>query len=290
MIKERGLYVSRGLAINTIHIMDCIEGMRRLPAGSVDVIVTSPPYNIGKNYNSYHDRKPRQDYLDWMGDVAAEAARVLADDGSFFLNVGGKPMDPWMPFDVVQRFRPHFMLQNVIHWIKSIAIEKEDVGDYGRITGDIAVGHYQPVNSPRYLSQCHEHIFHLTKNGDVKIDKLAIGVAYQDKSNIGRWKAAKRDLRDRGNTWFIPYPTIRSSLPHPTTFPVKLPEMCIRLHGCRPGLLVLDPFMGIGSTAVAAISLGVDYIGFEIDPAYREIAETRIEEECRRRGEPGNAP
>jgi site-specific DNA-methyltransferase (adenine-specific) len=48
--------------------------------------------------------------------------------------------------------------------------------------------------------------------------------------------------------------------------------------------------MGIGSTAVAAISLGVDYIGFEIDPAYREIAETRIEEECRRRGEPGNAP
>ena len=146
--------MSRGLAINTIHIMDCIEGMRRLPAGSVDVIVTSPPYNIGKNYNSYHDRKPRQDYLDWMGDVAAEAARVLADDGSFFLNVGGKPMDPWMPFDVVQRFRPHFMLQNVIHWIKSIAIEKEDVGDYGRIAGDIAVGHYQPVNSPPRHHYC----------------------------------------------------------------------------------------------------------------------------------------
>nr|WP_284738454.1 site-specific DNA-methyltransferase [Methanoculleus sp. CWC-02] len=258
--------------------MDCIAGMQRLPAGIVDVIVTSPPYNIGKDYNSYDDKKPREDYLDWIGEVAAGAARVLADDGSFFLNIGGKPRDPWIPFDVVQRFRPHFELQNVIHWVKSIAIEKEDVGDYEKIAGDIAVGHYQPVNSARYLSQCHEHIFHFTKKGDVALDKLGVGVPYQDKSNIGRWKAAERDLRDRGNTWFIPYRTIRSSRPHPTSFPEKLPEMCIRLHGCRPGTLVLDPFMGIGSTALAAIALGADYIGFEIDPEYREIARIRIAE------------
>ncbi|KDE55930.1 modification methylase [Methanoculleus sp. MH98A] len=275
--KERGV---GGLAVNTIHTMDCIEGMRRLAAGSVDVIVTSPPYNIGKDYNSYDDEKPREDYLDWLGEVAAGAARVLADDGSFFLNIGGKPRDPWIPFDVVQQFRSRFELQNVIHWVKSIAIEKEDVGGYENIAGDIAVGHYQPVNSARYLSQCHEHIFHFTKGGDVALDKLAVGVPYQDKSNIGRWKAAERDLRDRGNTWFIPYRTIRSSRPHPTSFPEKLPWMCIRLHGCRPGMLVLDPFMGIGNTALAAIALGADYIGFEIDPEYREIAESRIAEAC----------
>jgi site-specific DNA-methyltransferase (adenine-specific) len=278
--KERGVC---GLAVNTIHTMDCIEGMRRLAAGSVDVIVTSPPYNIGKDYNSYDDKKPREDYLDWIGEVAAGAARVLAEDGSFFLNIGGKPRDPWIPFDVVQRFRPHFELQNVIHWVKSIAIEKEDVGDYEKIAGDIAVGHYQPVNSARYLSQCHEHIFHFTKKGDVALDKLSVGVPYQDKSNIGRWKAAERDLRDRGNTWFIPYRTIRSSRPHPTSFPEKLPWMCIRLHGCRPGMLVLDPFMGIGSTALAAIALGTDYIGFEIDPEYRAIAQSRIAEAHRER-------
>ena len=267
-----------GLAINTIHTMDCMKGMQRLPEGSIDIIVTSPPYNIGKDYNTYDDMRPREDYLDWMGMVAAAAARALTDDGSFFLNVGGKPRDPWIPFDVAQRFRPHFVLQNVIHWVKSIAIEKEDVGDYEKITDDIAVGHYQPVNSRRYLSQCHEHIFHFTKRGDVALDKLGVGVPYQDKSNIGRWKAAKRDLRDRGNTWFIPYQTIRSSRPHPTTFPVKLPEMCIRLHGPSPGTLVMDPFMGIGNTALAAIALDVDYIGFEIDPAYQEIAEARIVE------------
>jgi len=274
-----------GLAVNTIHTMDCIRGMQRLPAGSVDIIVTSPPYNIGKEYRSYNDRQPRDDYLDWIGEVAAGAARVLAEDGSFFLNIGGKPRDPWIPFDAVQRFRPYFELQNVIHWVKSIAIGKEDVGGYENIAGDIAVGHYQPVNSSRYLSQCHEHIFHFTKKGTVALDKLGVGVPYQDKSNIGRWKAAECDLRDRGNTWFIPYRTIRSSRPHPTSFPEKLPEMCIRLHGCRSGTLVLDPFMGIGSTALAAIALGADYIGFEIDPEYREIAEARIAE-ARRAMEP----
>ncbi len=164
------------------------------------------------------------------------------------------------------------------------------MGDYEKIAGDIAVGHYQPVNSARYLSQCHEHIFHFTKKGDVALDKLGVGVPYQDKSNIGRWKAAERDLRDRGgNTWFIPYRTIRSSRPHPTSFPEKLPEMCIRLHGCRPGTLVMDPFMGIGSTALAALALGADYIGFEIDPPeYRAIAESRIAEVRRGRDQDEN--
>ncbi len=217
-------------------------------------------------------------YLDWIEAVAVAAERVLKDDGSFFLNVGGRPSDLWIPFDVIQRFRPYYHLQNVIHWVKSIAIEKEAVGDYERITGDIAVGHYQPVNSPRYLSQCHEHIFHFTKRGDVRLEKLDIGVPYQDKSNIGRWKAASRDLRDRGNTWFIPYRTIRSSRPHPTSFPEKLPEMCIRLHGFSEETLVLDPFMGIGSTACACTALGVRYIGFEIDEEYAAIARTRIAE------------
>jgi site-specific DNA-methyltransferase (adenine-specific) len=213
-----------GLAVNTIHTMDCIEGMRRLAAGSVDVIVTSPPYNIGKDYNSYDDKKPREDYLDWIGEVAAGAARVLADDGSFFLNIGGKPRDPWIPFDVVQRFRPHFELQNVIHWVKSIAIEKEDVGGYEKIAGDIAVGHYQPVNSARYLSQCHEHIFHFTKKGDVALDKLSVGVPYQDKSNIGRWKAAERDLRDRGKHLVHPLPDDPLLPATPDQFPGETPR------------------------------------------------------------------
>jgi site-specific DNA-methyltransferase (adenine-specific) len=168
--------------------------------------------------------------------------------------------------------REDFVLQNTIHWIKSIAINKQDVGKHPNILGDVAVGHFKPMVSNRFLNDCHEYIFHFTKEGNTVLDKLSVGVPYQDKTNIGRWKATKQhgDKRDRGNAWFIPYNTIqkRNERPHPATFPVKLPEMCIKLHGLRDGMVVMDPFMGIGSTAVACNRLGTSFIGFEIDKQY----------------------
>ncbi|HIJ06615.1 MAG: DNA methylase N-4/N-6 domain protein [Methanomicrobiales archaeon 53_19] len=265
---------------NEIYQVDCIEGMEAMEAGSVDLIVTSPPYNIGKAYTTYDDTITRAEYLEWMGEVADASHRVLSECGSFFLNIGGTPKDPWIPIDVANEFRKKgYHLQNMIHWIKSIAIPRPDMGSYTNINGDIAVGHYKPINSKRFHHDCHEFIFHFTKNGDVPLDKLAIGVPYQDKSNIGRWKGAGSDLRDRGNTWFIPYETINEKRPHPAVFPISLPTLCIKDHGRDRCRLVLDPFMGIGTTAIACIRLGIDYIGFEIDPSYREIARERIREE-----------
>lgn len=263
-----------------IHHCDCITGMNRLPAGTIDVIVTSPPYNIGKLYTTYDDTVPRNGYLAWMGEVADASARVLADDGSFYLNVGGSLKDPWIPMDVAMQFRTRgFVLQNMIHWIKSIALPKEDMGRFynaGIPDNGVAVGHYKPINSHRFHNDCHEFIFHFTKTGDVPIDRLANGVPYQDKSNVRRWVRKKQDIRDRGNTWFIPYETIREERPHPATFPVQLPVMCIRDHGIGRCGVVMDPFMGIGSTAVAAVRLGIPFIGFEIDEGYIRIAEERI--------------
>jgi site-specific DNA-methyltransferase (adenine-specific) len=267
-----------GMPLDTVLNMDCIEGMAALPEGSVDVIVTSPPYNIGKDYRAYDDNRPRREFLTWLGSVFAECRRVLADDGSFFLNVGGKPSDPWIPLDIAMEAREHFYLQNVIHWVKSIAIPCDSVGKASGIERDLAVGHYKPVNSDRYLSSCQEYVFHLTKGGSTTLDKLAVGVEYQDKSNIRRWASGAGGLRDRGNTWFIPYETIQTSRPHPTVFPDRLPEMCIQLHGVDETTVVLDPFMGAGSTAVAAIRSGVRFVGFEIDPDYVEIAGERIAE------------
>jgi site-specific DNA-methyltransferase (adenine-specific) len=265
---------------NKIYVKDCIEGMRNcLEDNEISTIITSPPYNLGIKYGTYDDSVSREKYLDWIEDVGEECKRVLASDGSFFLNLGYTSRDPWVAWEVAFRLRKHFVLQNVIHWVKSIAIPKEDVGKYPNITGDIAVGHFKPVNSKSFLNRCHEYIFHFTKSGDVNLDKLAVGVPYQDKTNIGRWKVAKQDLRDRGDIWFIPYETIWSKedqRPHPSTFPPKLPEMCMKLHGLQRIKLVLDPFMGIGNTAIACVRLGKDYVGFEIDESYVLEAERRL--------------
>ena len=269
--------------INKIYLMDCLEGMRNLlKPEEVDVIVTSPPYNIGVRYNKYDDTIPRERYLDWMEAVARECKRVLGRYGSFFLNIGHKPKDLWVAWEVASRMRKYFTLQNVIIWVKSITIQKRDVGRYPNIRGDIAVGHYKPIGGKRFLNDCFEYIFHFTKMGDVELDRLAIGVPYQDKTNIGRWKSATRDLRCRGNTWFIPYKTIWSKekqRPHPSTFPPELPMMCIKLHGLGKTRLVLDPFMGLGNTAIACVRLKVDWIGFEIDEHYVRVAEKRLKSE-----------
>lgn len=251
-------------ATNRIHDEDCLTGMRRLlPDQCVDLVVTSPPYNIGIRYNSYADNKDFDHYLDWIRDVMRECTRVLKEDGSIFLNLGERPSDELRAFRVVAQL-DFLRLQNTIHWVKSIAAPEHGINH----------GHYKPVNSRRYLHNAHEYIFHLTKTGAVPLDRLAIGCAYADKSNIGRY--AEIDRRSRGNIWFIPYKTVRSGKLHPAAFPEELPQWCIKLHGLDRARLVLDPFMGSGSTALAARKLGVDFIGFEVDPVYVRLAEERL--------------
>jgi site-specific DNA-methyltransferase (adenine-specific) len=73
-----------------VYRMDCLEGMKLMKSSTVDVVVTSPPYNIGKPYATHDDTMPYDEYLDWMHRIAHEARRVLCDEGSFFLNIGGK--------------------------------------------------------------------------------------------------------------------------------------------------------------------------------------------------------
>jgi site-specific DNA-methyltransferase (adenine-specific) len=266
--------------IASFYLKDCITGLKEnVRDKSADVVVTSPPYNIGTGYNSYSDELPREKYLAWMEEVGVAVKQALTDDGSFFLNIGNKPKDQWIAWDVAYVLREHFVLQNAIHWVKSIAISKTEAGNYPNIAGDIAVGHFKPIVSNRFLNDCHEYIFHFTKRGNVPLDKLSVGISYQDKTNIGRWKAAKEDRRDRGNIWFIPYETIQSrskQRPHPATFPVNLPERCIRLHGSTKTKLVVDPFVGIGSSAAAAMRLGISFVGFEIDKEYLDTAIDKI--------------
>lgn len=244
--------------------------MKQLNAQSVDIVVTSPPYNIGIDYGTYKDNKSHEEYLEWCSAWAFEVRRVLKADGSFFLNVGDSSSNPFFAFDVAKEMGKIFELQNTIHWIKSISIDRED--------GTASYGHFKPLNSPRYLNDCHEYVFHFTPEGTTKLDRLAVGVPYADKSNIARWAHTKgKDKRCRGNTWFIPYKTIHQRAkqrPHPATFPTALASRCIQLHGKR-NAVVLDPFLGIGHSGLAAkecCELVAQFIGFEIDEEYVKVA------------------
>jgi len=104
-------------------------------------------------------------------------------------------------------------------------------------------------------------------------------VAYQDQSNVSRWRAAADGLRCRGNTWFIPYETIQRrdrDRPHPATFPSRRPEQCLKLHGVSRIETAMDPFTGLGSTAVACARLGVNFVGSDIDETYLQEAVERV--------------
>ena len=248
---------------------DCLAVMAALEAESVDVVVTSPPYNINLAYASYQDSKTDEEYLGWLVEVFAALRRLLRPGGSVFLNLSGSPSRPWLPFEAIVRLRPLFYLQNHITWVKSIA------------AGGGSYGHYKPVPGARFLHHTHEHVFHLTLTGDVKLDRLAIGVPFQDKSNIAR-RGHARDLRCRGNTWFIPYATVRSKsgkFNHPGAFPVELPLWCLHLTGLASPVL-LDPFAGTGSSLVAAGWAGGRGIGIEVDAGYVETMRARLAEEA----------
>lgn len=293
---------------NVIYNKDCIQGMLALPEGSVDIIVTSPPYNLNIQYGTYKDDLPRDSYLKWLHDVFSAVKHCLKDDGHFFLNVGYSNVDPWVGMDVAGVARDLFVLQNNFTWVKSIYVD-------GKTSG-----HFKPINSERYANTTWEHLFHFTKDGNVKCDKLGAGVSYEwdcNTDNSGRMRGRlvkkmgfdnykhfqktatpeqveemqtrldeklanakpKPTMRCRGNTWYIPYDTISSRAKergkHPATFPVGLTEQCIKFSGIKQGVLV-DPFMGSGTSAIGAMKQRLDYIGFDIDKDYVEFAQNRI--------------
>ena len=315
-----------------LHLHDCVDWMNSQAEKSIPCIITSPPYNLDIKYGKYADDLPRESYLKWLRDVAEAMKRVLTDDGQLFLNVGYSNIDPWVSMDVAQVFRQVFVLQNNITWVKHIAVN------------DQGYGQYKPISSDRFSSATTESIFHFTKDGNVKVDRLAIGQRnkaegykypelYSESRHIAthRRKAARRlsfdnwtDIKARGtdaqmaefetilaellkknpydpdkkkcigNAWFIPYtPTSKlakemgaendtgtrdgSRGGHPATFPETLPEMCIKYSGIPAGSRVYDPFIGTGTTVLAAVKNGMYGIGTDIDADYLEFCQRRLD-------------
>ena len=236
-----------------------------------------PPYNLGVRYRSYDDTLPRDRYLDWTGAWIKAATKALDPAGSLFLNVGAKPTDPWTAMDVAQAARQHLQLQNTIHWIKSIAIDQDAAGAGARLTRDLNVGHYKPINSDRFVNDCQEFIFHFTPGGRTPLDRRAIGVRYQDASNVARWAGAAGNRRCRGNTGSSPTRRSRAATRiarTPRRSPRACPSTACACTDSRTRVL-MDPFLGLGSSALAAAELGIDFVGVEIDRHYLQEAVAR---------------
>jgi site-specific DNA-methyltransferase (adenine-specific) len=110
----------RTIALNSnksikFYLGDCLNGMSAISEKSVDVIVTSPPCNIGIRYGTYNDNLDRSKYLEWLETVSIVINKVLKDQGSFFLNIGNRPSDQWLAWDVANILRKYFILQNAIN-------------------------------------------------------------------------------------------------------------------------------------------------------------------------------
>ena len=265
---------------------DCLEKLKEQKDKTIDTVITSPPYNIGLKYHKYKDKKPREQYLEWIYDIFVEIKRVLKDDGHIFLNIGYTNADPWIAMEVAMKLKDLFVLQNKITWVKSISI-----GD----GADDTHGHFKPINSKRYITPTNEEIFHFTKSGNEALDRKSIGVPYKYKCNLkernkkkNKTGELKEDKRCKGNTWFIPYKTIcnkKEKGHHPATYPLELVEHCVRLSNKKEGV-VLDPFIGSGTTLKAIKNMNENEenynlhgIGIDIDEKYLKFARERVMEE-----------
>ena len=259
---------------------DCLESLKTIEDKTVDVVVTSPPYNIGLKYNKYKDKKPHEQYLEWVYDIFVQLKRVLKDEGHIFLNMGYTNKDPWISMEVALKLKGILVMQNKITWVKSVSIggDKDDTH-----------GHFKPINSDRYINVTNEDIYHFTKTDKVKINREAVGVPYKWKCNLidrktGKHRINKKtglpveDKRCKGNSWFIPYDTITSKKErgeHPATFPEGLVEHCIKISNVKEGV-ILDPFIGSGTTVLTAKKMSDNVEGYNLSGIGMDIDEKYI--------------
>ena len=253
----------RGEPQVVIECEDNLTFMRKLKSGSMDLIVTSPPYNIGKEYEK---RTSNDIYIEQQAATIAEAVRLLSPSGSICWQVGNGIDDGEIfPLDILlyPLFKHHGLkLRNRIVW---------------------TFGH--GLHCQKRLSGRHETILWFTKSDDYtfNLDPIRIPSKYPDKKHFkgpNKGKISGNPLgKNPSDVWDIP--NVKSNhvekLDHPCQFPVGLVERLV-LSLTNKGDSVLDPYLGVGSSAIAAIKNGRHAYGCDVVQDYINIAEARIED------------
>jgi len=245
-----------------IYQRDCVEALAELPAGMVPLVVTSPPYNIGKEYE---EPKDVQEYVEWCLTWINALHRVTSSDGAFWLNVGylavpGRARAVPIPYILWERV-PYFLVQEIVwHYGAGVAARKS----------------FSPRNEKFlwYVKDPDRYTFNLDDVRDPN-------VKYPHQKKNGKLKCNPLG-KNPTDVWEFPKVTSgsnRSSAersPHPAQFPVAVIDRIVRACS-RPGELILDPFLGSGTTAEVALSTGRMVLGFELEPRYIDIAKRRVD-------------
>jgi DNA modification methylase len=237
---------------NTI-IIGSSEYMKEIPDNSVHLMVTSPPYNVTKEYD---DNLTLKEYLQVLKNVFAETYRVLVYGGRACINVANLGRKPYIPLsDYISQIMIEigYLMRGEVIWYKGAGAGVS-----------MAWGSFQSASNP-VLRDTHEYILIFSKG------------AFSRKKEDGKENTIKKDqfMEWTKSVWLM-NPESAKKVGHPAPFPIELPFRLIQLYTYTDDI-ILDPFMGSGSTAVAALKSSRKYIGYDIDPEYVKLAENRIE-------------
>jgi len=248
---------------NVIYNCDIFDGFGKMPDNSIDLCVTSPPYNCGIEYDSWADNKPWNEYLSWCKSWLCEMRRVLKPDGRFAIN---HLVEMGLPANGKKngiRVSPQVELYNIMAELGLTIVAQPMWADLTRSTLT-SWGSWCSASAP-YIYNPFEVIL-IGYKGQWKKNR--------DKNNKGTDTISKEDfMKGVGGVWNIQPETKGLTM---ANFPVALPKLCIELLSFKDDV-VLDPFMGSGTTAIACKETGRQYVGFEISANYHKIAEQRID-------------
>jgi site-specific DNA-methyltransferase (adenine-specific) len=257
LLKEKNdAYLENEIPAKNLDRIFCTsaEKMAEIPANAVHLMVTSPPYNVGKEYDQ---DLSLEDYLGFLRTVWAEVQRVLVPGGRACVNIanlGRKPYIPLHAFIACDLQDAGFLMRGEIIWNKAASASPST-----------AWGSWLSAANPT-LRDIHEYILVFSK-GSFRRENPANRLATISKEEF---------LELTKSVWTFPAEPAKN-IGHPAPFPVELPHRLIELYTFA-GEVVLDPFMGSGQTALAALKSGRHYIGYEIDPQYLALAERRLQE------------
>jgi len=230
------------------------EHMNEVQNGSVQLIVTSPPYNVGKDYIAYDDKKELQTYLDFLNGVWIECKKKLCDGGRIAVNIADTWRTPYIPLHcyITKQFVDlGFLMRGVIYWDKGASV--------GVST---AWGSWRSASNPT-LRDVGEYILVFSKDSFKMESENKISTI-----------SAKQFTTYTKSLWT--FATVRpEDNSHPAPFPDELPKRLILLYTYL-GDTVLDPFLGSGTTCKMAKALGRKSIGYEIDESYKPEIESKI--------------